>query len=300
MRVGGVGLCGSDRHWFLEGGIGDAVLERAARPRPRVRRRRRRRPTCRRARRARPGGAVRPLRALPARGTGTSAPTCVSPGTVRRTARCGRSSRGPTVSSIRSRTRSRTRRRRCSSRSAVALHALDLGGAAAGSTAAVFGCGPLGLLLVQALRAAGPAGRAGRRPLPHRVAAARALGARSSEPAGIEVDVAFEVAGDDDALDDAIAAARPGGRVVLVGIPDGDRTSFHAAAARRKGLTLALLPTHARERPARGRSGSPRAPAARARRPRHRVDTRLADGRSGVPRPRRAARPEGRRRSRAR
>ena len=42
----------------------------------------------------------------------------------------------------------------------------------------------------------------------------------------LEVDVAFEAAGDDDALDAAIAAARPGGRVVLVGIPDGDRTSL--------------------------------------------------------------------------
>ena len=28
MRVTAVGLCGSDRHWFLEGGIGDAVLDR--------------------------------------------------------------------------------------------------------------------------------------------------------------------------------------------------------------------------------------------------------------------------------
>jgi len=27
-RVRGVGLCGSDRHWFLEGGIGDAVLRK--------------------------------------------------------------------------------------------------------------------------------------------------------------------------------------------------------------------------------------------------------------------------------
>jgi len=26
VRIRGVGLCGSDRHWFLEGGIGDAVL----------------------------------------------------------------------------------------------------------------------------------------------------------------------------------------------------------------------------------------------------------------------------------
>ena len=28
VRVAAVGLCGSDRHWFLEGGIGDAVLDR--------------------------------------------------------------------------------------------------------------------------------------------------------------------------------------------------------------------------------------------------------------------------------
>ena len=54
------------------------------------------------------------------------------------------------------------------------------------------------------------------------------------------VDVAFEVAGDDDAIADAVAAVRPGGRVVLVGIPDGDRSSFPAAAARRKELSLQL------------------------------------------------------------
>ena len=53
------------------------------------------------------------------------------------------------------------------------------------------------------------------------------------------VDVAFETGGDDAAAD-AIAAVRPGGRVVLVGIPDGDRTTFRAAAARRKELTLQL------------------------------------------------------------
>jgi Threonine dehydrogenase and related Zn-dependent dehydrogenases len=42
----------------------------------------------------------------------------------------------------------------------------------------------------------------------------------------------------DAAVDDAIASTRPGGRVVLVGIPDGDRTTFTASVARRKGLTL--------------------------------------------------------------
>jgi len=40
--------------------------------------------------------------------------------------------------------------------------------------------------------------------------------------------------------DDAIDATRPGGRVVLVGIPEDDRTTFTASIARRKGLTLTL------------------------------------------------------------
>jgi L-iditol 2-dehydrogenase len=120
----------------------------------------------------------------------------------------------------------------------VALHAVDLGDAGPGTTAGVFGCGPLGLLLAQALQAAGVVVEVATDPLPHRAAAARSLGARQSDPAGVLVDVAYEAAGDDEALDSAIAAARPGGRVVLVGIPEGDRSTFHAAAARRKELTL--------------------------------------------------------------
>ena len=54
------------------------------------------------------------------------------------------------------------------------------------------------------------------------------------------LDVAFEAAGDDGAVEDAVAMLRPGGRLVLVGIPFGDRTSFTASTARRKELTIAL------------------------------------------------------------
>ena len=81
--------------------------------------------------------------------------------------------------------------------------------------------------------------------LAHRVAAAEELGATHAVladelalDAGLEV--AFEAAGDDGAVDEAVASLRPGGRLVLVGIPDDDRTSFRASAARRKGLTLLL------------------------------------------------------------
>jgi threonine dehydrogenase-like Zn-dependent dehydrogenase len=49
------------------------------------------------------------------------------------------------------------------------------------------------------------------------------------------VDVAFEVAGVNDAVEQAIAVTMPGGRVVLVGIPEGDWTSFRVSVARRKG-----------------------------------------------------------------
>ena len=138
----------------------------------------------------------------------------------------------------------------------VALHALGLGPVARGGRAGVYGCGPLGLLMIRVLRHAGASVIVATDRLAHRVAAALAMGATEGfivDEAGrpdasdarraaraTPVDVAFEVAGDDDALSDAIAAVRPRGRVVLVGIPEGDRTSFPAGAARRKELTIQL------------------------------------------------------------
>ena len=128
----------------------------------------------------------------------------------------------------------------------VAIHAFDLGHVRLGATVGVFGCGPIGLLLLQVARAAGAARVVATDPRPHRRAAARRLGADDvvgAEDAGGlgDVDVAFEVAGTNDAVDAAIAAARPGARVVLVGIPDDDRTTFSASVARRKGLTIVLV-----------------------------------------------------------
>ena len=128
----------------------------------------------------------------------------------------------------------------------VAIHAVDLGHVRLGATVGVFGCGPIGLLLIQVARAAGAARVVATDPLPHRVAAARRWGADDAvgpEDAGGlgDVDVAFEVAGRNDAVDAAIAAARPGARIVLVGIPDDDRTTFSASVARRKGLTIVLV-----------------------------------------------------------
>ena len=51
----------------------------------------------------------------------------------------------------------------------------------------------------------------------------------------------FDASGDQSAVDCAVSVARPGGVVVLLGIPSEDRTSFKASVARRKGLTLRLV-----------------------------------------------------------
>jgi len=128
----------------------------------------------------------------------------------------------------------------------VALHALDLGHLKIGSTIAVVGAGPIGLLLMQAAKRAGAARVVVVEPLAHRRDAAKRLGADilldvDEVPDDIGADAVFEMAGSDAAVEIALRAARPGARVVLGGIPDGDRTSFQASLARRKGLTLLLV-----------------------------------------------------------
>jgi L-iditol 2-dehydrogenase len=136
----------------------------------------------------------------------------------------------------------------------VAIHALDLGHLRIGAAAAVIGCGPIGLLLVQLLRAAGAGEVVAMDPLPHRREAAARAGAKvTADPAAVSgaaglrdlvgtgVDTAFEMAGTDGAVQLAVLAARAGGRVVLGGIPADDCIRFPASVSRRKGLTIAMV-----------------------------------------------------------
>ena len=133
----------------------------------------------------------------------------------------------------------------------IALHAIDLSHFRAGMRVGVYGCGPIGLFLIRALCAAGAGYIQASDPLPHRLEAARFSGADGvrltdvdGQPEGVEywgpVDVAFESAGEDAAVETALRTVRTGGRVVIVGIPGNDRTSFGAALAREKGLTIVM------------------------------------------------------------
>ena len=137
----------------------------------------------------------------------------------------------------------------------VAIHAVDLAHIKAGMMVGVFGCGPIGLLIIQLAKLSGAVNIVATDKLAHRVEAAKAYGASHAFLAGDSleleeiraatggrgVDVAFEVAGVQDAVDTSITAVIPGGKVILAGIPDDDKTSFLASTARRKGLTVKLV-----------------------------------------------------------
>ena len=136
----------------------------------------------------------------------------------------------------------------------VALHAVDLGKVQPDSSVGVFGCGPIGLLVLQLTRLAGAEKIIVTDRLPHRLDAALSMGATKTilvtndwdvgeiweATGGRGVEVAFEVATENLAVETAITAVRPGGRVILIGIPAENQTCFTASTARRKGLVIKL------------------------------------------------------------
>lgn len=136
----------------------------------------------------------------------------------------------------------------------VALHAIKLGKLHPGAAVGVFGVGPIGLMIVQLARLQGADQILVTDRLSHRLDAALSLGASQGylvsddwdrhaiwkATGGRGVDVAFEAAGDNQAVETAVEAVKPGGRVILVGIPAQDWTAFTASTARRKGVTIKL------------------------------------------------------------
>lgn len=247
IAVGAVGLCGSDLHWYTEGGIGDARLERPVVPGhemggvaldgpyagrvvaidPSI--------PCNRCEHCREGnpnlcehqdfaghgdfdGGLREELIWPTDrlypmpdGVDAAAASVLEP-------------------------------------LGVAIHAWDLAHVRLADRVAVVGCGPIGLLLVQLAASLGAREVWAVEPLAHRREAAARYGAdlvltpdqaREQPPASCEV--VFEVHGGPDAVELSMQLARGGGRVALVGIPDVDRTSFTASVARRKGLTLVCV-----------------------------------------------------------
>jgi L-iditol 2-dehydrogenase len=132
----------------------------------------------------------------------------------------------------------------------VAIHAVDLAHLKPDMRVAVLGCGPIGLLILQLVRLAGIRSILATEVLPHRLEAARRLGfddCRLVEQSALALPgvepphVVFECAGENAAVETAVNILRPGGKILLAGIPPDDRTSFRASVARRKGITFLMV-----------------------------------------------------------
>jgi L-iditol 2-dehydrogenase len=133
----------------------------------------------------------------------------------------------------------------------IAVHGLKLTGEPVPDTVAVLGAGPIGLSVLLAARAAGVRAVYMTDKIDGRVEVARKAGAswagnpdredivarmRSLAPEGL--DAVYECCGDQSAFSQAVDLLKPGGRLLIIGIPTMDRISFEIHALRRKELSL--------------------------------------------------------------
>ena len=120
-----------------------------------------------------------------------------------------------------------------------------------GATIAILGSGPIGLCCMAAAGAQGVSSIYMTDKIAGRVAIAKRSGAAwvgnpddenivdailEKEPLG--VDVVYECAGQQETLDEAVELLKPGGKLMLIGIPQEQRVSFMIDKIRRKEITI--------------------------------------------------------------
>jgi L-iditol 2-dehydrogenase len=126
---------------------------------------------------------------------------------------------------------------------AVGVHAANRAGACAGRTAVILGCGPIGLMTLQAFKAAGGARAICVDRLSGRLEKALSLGGDETCTAGEDgpsltdvADVVFETAGSVAATAVAFSYATAGGRVIQIGWPEENHVSLDVALLMEKEL----------------------------------------------------------------
>jgi L-iditol 2-dehydrogenase len=132
----------------------------------------------------------------------------------------------------------------------VAIHTVDLAKPHLLEPVALLGAGPIGLLILQVLKVAGAGEVHVIEPLAHRRAASLALGAKEvfattdefiNGPGKGGRPLVIEATNSPLGFRDAVRASRIGGRVILAGIPDGDAYTLPASEARRRALKIKFV-----------------------------------------------------------
>jgi L-iditol 2-dehydrogenase len=119
------------------------------------------------------------------------------------------------------------------------------------NSAAILGAGPIGLSVMLFLKITGIENILITDKLDYRIQAAKSAGAKwGTNPLKADIpafakeinnelfDVVFECCGKQEALDQAIDILKPGGTLLLVGIPEEDRISFDISKVRRKEIAI--------------------------------------------------------------
>ena len=132
----------------------------------------------------------------------------------------------------------------------VSIHAIDLAKPRLLESVAVLGCGAIGLGVLQLLKLSTSGKIIAVDPQSHRANAAKGLGAHAvgdsvdailDETAGKGCDLVIEATNSPDGFTHAVLASKIGGRIVLAGIPDGNMYSpLSASEVRRRGLNIKL------------------------------------------------------------
>lgn len=138
---------------------------------------------------------------------------------------------------------------------AIGVYAVELAKPKVNDTAVILGAGAIGLSVLQAAKVSRVKRVIVSEPIEARRMYALKLGASSViDPSttnlerevarltgGRGADIVFECTGEDAAVHDTCLIAKPLGKVMIVGIPDGDQYTFNASAARRKQLTAIFV-----------------------------------------------------------
>ena len=134
---------------------------------------------------------------------------------------------------------------------AIGLYAVKQAGVCEGTDSAILGAGPIGLSCLLAAQAANGRSFFVTEEIDARIETARKAGANwvaSPESRHVVkevldraeggVDVVFECAGKQETIDEAIGMLRPGGKLMLIGIPRAERISFAIDHLRRKEISV--------------------------------------------------------------
>jgi L-iditol 2-dehydrogenase len=136
---------------------------------------------------------------------------------------------------------------------AVGVYGVEMAEPVKGKSVAILGSGAIGLSILQAAKASGCGTVIVTDLIPERLEIARKLGAdvvlNANAPDIVKqvvgdsmgMDIVFEAAGENDAVRQGTEIVRPGGLLVVGGIPQEDEMCVTASVIRRKGLTIKMI-----------------------------------------------------------